>query len=242
MKLSLLQWNVLYLEKAENILQLIRTVNADILCLQELTNLDEDTNPGVNIVESISKLGYQTYYEKTIIEPGFEMGNAIFSRLPFQSAQFYPTHESSGTTAYDDENRYYLEAALQIKNRLLYIGTAHLSYVKAFKPTEMRKIENDKFLSYVRRHNEAYIFSGDFNATPNTELIKTLANEFDNASPSFEQKTWTTKPFSYDGFEANTLDWRLDYIFCTHDIKVVSSSIVDTAYSDHLPILVEIEI
>jgi endonuclease/exonuclease/phosphatase family metal-dependent hydrolase len=34
----------------------------------------------------------------------------------------------------------------------------------------------------------------------------------------------------------------LDYIFASKDIKVASSEIVNTDYSDHLPILVELEI
>lgn len=37
MRLKILQWNIWYKEKVENILKLIKKVNADILCFQELT-------------------------------------------------------------------------------------------------------------------------------------------------------------------------------------------------------------
>ena len=61
-----------------------------------------------------------------------------------------------------------------------------------------------------------------------------------NAGPDPSEKTWTTKPFSYKGFEASTLDWRLDYCFVTPDLQITSAEVVKTSYSDHLPILLEL--
>ena len=63
-----------------------------------------------------------------------------------------------------------------------------------------------------------------------------------NLGPDYHEKTWTTKPFSYNGFSENSLNWRLDFVFGTKDIKVISSEIIKTDLSDHLPILIKIEI
>lgn len=63
-----------------------------------------------------------------------------------------------------------------------------------------------------------------------------------NIGRDYDQKTWTTKPFSYNGFEANTLDWRLDYIFGSSDMVVNSSEMLQTEFSDHLPVIVELNI
>lgn len=59
---------------------------------------------------------------------------------------------------------------------------------------------------------------------------------------NYDQKSWTTKPFSYNGFEADSLDWRLDYVFGSKDIKVESSEMLNTQFSDHLPIVVVLDL
>ena len=84
--------------------------------------------------------------------------------------------------------------------------------------------------------------SGDFNVTENSNLIKNLAHHLQNAGPDYSHKTWTTKPFSYLGFETDKLNYRLDYVFATPDINIVSAKILNTEYSDHLPILIEFKI
>jgi endonuclease/exonuclease/phosphatase (EEP) superfamily protein YafD len=56
------------------------------------------------------------------------------------------------------------------------------------------------------------------------------------------KNTWTTKPFDYGDFSEHGLNWLLDYVFAAADIKIVSSEIISTEYSDHLPILVTFEI
>ena len=43
------------------------------------------------------------------------------------------------------------------------------------------------------------------------------------------------------GFEEKELRWRLDYVFASKNIKVLSSQIIPTEWSDHLPVLVECE-
>ena len=55
------------------------------------------------------------------------------------------------------------------------------------------------------------------------------------------ENTWTTKPFSYNGFEATKLDYKLDYVFTSDDITVKDIRVIKTEYSDHLPILCEID-
>lgn len=69
-----------------------------------------------------------------------------------------------------------------------------------------------------------------------------ILKHLQHVGPDFAQSTWTTKPFSFMGFEENELKWRLDYIFASKQIKVLSSNIIPTEYSDHLPIFAECEL
>lgn len=38
----------------------------------------------------------------------------------------------------------------------------------------------------------------------------------------------------------DALDWRLDYIFGSSDIVVNSSEVLQTEFSDHLPVIIEV--
>jgi endonuclease/exonuclease/phosphatase family metal-dependent hydrolase len=129
-----------------------------------------------------------------------------------------------------------------INNELITIGTAHLLYTPFFKITQQRLDEAEKLFEVIQNRHERFILAGDLNATPDSSIIKSLEKMFIHADPNTDRPTWTTKPFSYQGFEANSRDWRLDYIFCTEDINVVTNKILETNYSDHLPILTEIQI
>ena len=86
------------------------------------------------------------------------------------------------------------------------------------------------------------IFTGDLNITPNTESIKLIEKHLKNCGPNYNESTWTTKPFDFMGFKETKLKWRVDYVFASKDVKVLNSKIIKTKYSDHLPILVEIEV
>jgi endonuclease/exonuclease/phosphatase family metal-dependent hydrolase len=118
----------------------------------------------------------------------------------------------------------------------------HLSYSPAFAMTEKRLAEADKLYEAVQENHEKFILAGDMNAKPDSPIVKKLEEMFIHADPNTDRPTWTTKPFSYQGFEANSRDWRLDYVFATEDINILENRIIDTHYSDHLPILTEIQI
>ena len=85
---------------------------------------------------------------------------------------------------------------------------------------------------------DKHILTGDFNTHKTSKYIKWLEEKLINNDNS---NTWTTKPFSYNGFTETELNWKLDYIFTSKDIKVKETKVVDTKYSDHLPILLTFE-
>ena len=86
-----------------------------------------------------------------------------------------------------------------------------------------------------------FIFTGDLNLSPNAKSIRLIEKELKHCGPDYKEPTWTTKPFSFMGFEETKLKWRLDYIFASKDVKIINSKIIKTRYSDHLPIILEIE-
>lgn len=242
MEISVLQWNVLYKEKADNVLRLIKQIGADIVCLQELT-LNSLANPNRDLPSEVAALGYQKFYEATDNQPDLTIGNGVFSKFPQSDSRVvYVSQADPDNDDYPQYNRAYLESTLDLGNSQLMVGTAHLSYTPHFKFYPGKQDESKKFLELVGPKQSGFILTGDLNATPDSSLIKELSRVLVSAGPGHLEPTWTTKPFEMHGFAANTLDWRLDYVFASSDLKVLSSEIVKTNFSDHLPILTKLEV
>lgn len=242
-KLSILQWNIWYLEDIKNVAQFLNKNKADVICLQELTiNFDKQHN--IHTPNFIAeKLGYHVFFQEiTFDDKEIKLANAVFSKYPIIDTRTVWINEAQGSGNYDDENRAYVEATLDIDGEELTIGTVHMSYTHKFEPSERKIAETKKLVEAVRSKTDRFILTGDFNAVPESQVISHIEQVLTNCGPEYTENTWTTKPFSYNGFEADTLDWRLDHVFATHDIKVAKAQVLSTKYSDHLPLLVEIEL
>jgi endonuclease/exonuclease/phosphatase family metal-dependent hydrolase len=241
----MLQWNVWVKEKADNIIDFIRQVDADVVCLQELT-ADSFVNPGRNLPEEIGSLGYHTAFfaaHKRTGEEHIQMGNGIFSKAPLTGSRtVFVQHEDPESRDYSRENRAYLETTLQLGAERLTVGTVHLSYTDGFAPTPEKQAETDKLLAAIAPNKERFVLTGDMNALADSYTIQHLDEQLAAAGPDYNEASWTTKPFTYGGFSADTLAWRIDYVFTSRDLNVVSSQLLPTDYSDHLPILTTIEL
>lgn len=103
--------------------------------------------------------------------------------------------------------------------------------------TELKDKEVNKLIDIIKNKNN-YIFTGDLNAIKNSKYINRISKYYTNHDTT---NTWTTKPFSYNGFEVKELDYKLDYVFTSSGIYIKNIEVIDTKYSDHLPILCEID-
>lgn len=243
MKVSILQWNVWYLEDIKNIAEFLKQNHADIICLQELS-IDFEKQNYIHTPEYIAKeLGYNFYYQD-IPFAGQEMrlANGIFSCFPIVDSRTVWINKEQGSGSYDDENRAYIEARIMIDSTELTVGTVHMSYTHRFEASHRKMEETTKLVEAIRDNHSNFVLTGDFNATPESAVIESVLQHFKDCGPDYDAKTWTIKPFSYDGFETSSLDWRLDYIFGSKDIAVTNSKIIETAYSDHLPVMVEVSL
>jgi endonuclease/exonuclease/phosphatase family metal-dependent hydrolase len=247
MTLSVLQWNVWIFEKKENLLAFIKEVNPDIVCMQELT-IGSTFQDGANVIKFLSQeLGYNQFHKAipnlAPSEGVGDLANGILSRFPITANNWQWIQEpQDGGLNYDDQHRLYVEVEIEVNNVVIGIGTTHVSYAHKFHDSKRRKSEADNLLAIVNTKRSSFILTGDFNSSPNSYLVSGLQQHLMHAGPDFEVKTWTTKPFSYNGFEETELNWRLDYIFTTNDLEIVSSEVLATEYSDHLPILMKVNL
>jgi len=238
--IKLLQWNIWYKEDPNNVLNLLKEVDADILCLQELT-AGYDMHDKIDVVELIQhELGYEVHAQHMTVGARGSLANAIFSKYPIENTSSVWINEPRGSSGSDDEHRCYIEAVINVNETMITVGTVHMSYTDRFIETDRKLEETSRLLAEIKGKNR-YIFTGDLNVTPGSKTIKDIESILQPVGPDYSEPTWTTKPFSYNGFEAKTLDWRLDYAFKSIDLDIRTASIINTDYSDHLPILIEIE-
>ena len=243
MQLKLLQWNILFKENVENIVKTIQKINPDIVNLQELI-IKSSYNAAIpNAAEYIAdKLGHVHYFHvahrwKNNAELQ-AIGNGIFSRFPIETTNFFPVREEPETNIGDpNEGRVYVESVVNVNGTRLTIGNVHLSYVNRFAESLEKKKEADKLVEIIKDKKNNFILSGDLNSIPDSYTISQVSKYLVNCGPSFDQNTWTTKPFTQATFSEEELNWRLDYVFSTKDVQVQEANIMDVEYSDHLPIL-----
>lgn len=242
MKLTLLQWNVWYKEDIRNIAAFLRGHPADVICLQELTI--QDTPKAGHTPDFIAKqLGYHHFYKEIDLGEGkINIANGIFSKYPILSTNWQWINEATGTGHYDDEYRAYVEATIDVNGAQITVATTHMSYTNAFVSTPRKLQETQRLSDILKTKTNHFIFTGDLNAPPDSPTIQTISENLRNVGPDFAVPTWTTKPFSYDGFKETELKWRLDYIFVTPDVRTTDAKVLSTDYSDHLPVWAQVEL
>lgn len=241
--MKLLQWNIWYQEDIKNILKTIEGINPDIICLQELSINHPEFNRGIDTAKYLAEhLKFHYFFKEAHDHPKNTFGNGIFSRFPIIESKSIFT-KNPDRSASDDhfsvQGRAYLECAIDAVGKRLSVATTHVSYTHKFESTPAKEVETKNLVNILRGKKDRFIFTGDLNSLPGSPTIDAIQQHLKNAGPPLEQNTWTTKPFSYKGFNADGLKWRLDYCFTTPDIHVRSAQIIATPYSDHLPVLIE---
>lgn len=245
MKIKILQWNIWYKEDINKIIEEIKRSQADVITAQEFiqhSKINLDTAQYV-----AERLGFNYFYHTadtwTDREDKEAQGNAIFSRFPIAETNAThinpPKHNPENAL---EQGRIYIETVLNIEGKSLTVGTTHLTFTPDFEITSARKKETDNLIKIIKDKKSSYIFGADLNAAPNSYIIQEFEKYLGHVGPDYDQKTFANQPFDYYGmYQVESLEWRLDYLFATTDVKVLQSQIMTTKYSDHLPILAEIE-
>jgi len=228
MHLKILSWNIWFdSPDFADICEYLKNNPADIIGLQEVSD-----DPNMNIVEYLTKLGYNYVYTPAAVARGHgkQFGNAVFSK-----------YEIVGKTDYvlsKEKSRNAIRADVRVGNQILHVYSTHLLHVHQ----EQSEIQEEQTKTLLENLTKDYtLVMGDFNATPASKSIEMLREVLVDNDLS-NTPTWCMYPEGCPICYPGGLNTRLDYIFLSKDIKLLSSKVDKTKGSDHLPITIEIEI
>ena len=228
MHLKILSWNIWINGYFEQITDFLEKADADIIGLQEV----EADAPKRDVIGFLTKLGYAHVFTP-VPKTGKRKvndGPALFSRHGFQSSEIFSLSRT--------HNRCAVKGDIEIRGKTVHVFSTHLLHTHQ-EYSEAQSEQVDSLLNILPRENT--ILMGDFNATPESEAIRTMRGTLKDSDPS-SAPTWSVYPEGCDVCNPQSLEIRLDYMFTTPDLTVLSSRVEDSNASDHLPISAEIEV
>lgn len=205
----------------------IKKFDADIVGLQEMRGADPESGY-VNQVEELARLaGYEYFYfsQACVIEDDDgPFGNGVLSKYPLKSVETIgipDPKEKTGDQLY--ETRAVLKITLEngLTVLITHFGLNYDEHLNAVE-TVLNCLEKEKCA-----------FMGDLNVEPDNQVLKPIQERlFDTAALIGEDKL---------SFPSDKPRKKIDYIFTTPDVKVVSADVPDLVCSDHRPHITEIE-
>lgn len=192
----------------------------------EIIGLNEVFGDGPNQATLIAdKLGYRHhYFAQAIVAKGRPFGNALISKYPWKEIETIPIPDPPRDTDEYYESRVIIKA--RFENPDFTVIASHFGLAKSEQVNAMKTA-----LSLIDEVKTPLVLMGDFNITPNDDKIRPF---FDRLKNAYDEKI--------PSFPSGAPERRIDYIFVSPDIKVITSAIVAAVASDHLPHIAVLDI
>lgn len=213
------------------IANVINQQNVDIVALQEVDVNTTRSGVSLNEAEEIARLiGMTAFFAKAIDYAGGEYGVAILSKFSMENKRNTPLPTDDATKG---EHRTLATATIVLPgNRKFVFACTHLD---AQHEDVNRQLQIKKILEVLKEEKLPVVIAGDFNAAPNSDVIKQLDSYFTRSCVS-------NCPFTIPETSPNR---TIDYIAFAPATKfaVVSHTVVDESYaSDHRPVKAQLQI
>lgn len=198
----------------------INSIDPEIVGLNEM----RDRGPDVEFDDQTSALSELTgmkyhYFAKAMeFEGGNPYGNALLSKLPILSSQTIPVPDpepKTGSEYYETRCLLKVKLAGEITVLVIHFG---------LNPDEQRNAV-DTVLKNIEK--EKCILMGDFNVIPDDDVLKPIRSCMTDVAECFD------KPLL--SFPSDKPDRKIDYIFVSPDVKIISADIPGIIASDHRP-------
>lgn len=203
----------------------IKTCGADVVGLNEIRNEgpDPEYQKQTEILAGLTGLENH-FFAEAIVFPGGPYGNGLLSKYPIVSAEVIPVPDPE-TPKYDGyyETRCLLKAKLEggITVMVIHFGLNPDEHENAVR-TIVENLENEKC-----------VLMGDFNVCPDNAALDPIRERMKDTADVFNQPlgSWPSdKP-----------ERKIDYIFVSPDVEIVTADIPAIVASDHRPHTAELK-
>jgi endonuclease/exonuclease/phosphatase family metal-dependent hydrolase len=220
-------------------------LNADVICLQEVRRINHKEAahftqwPELPQADFLAPSGYEAVYRTNAFTKHGEHGNALLSRFPVVS------HAHEDMSDHRFEQRGLLHAILQIQNKKVHVIVVHLGLIAASRQRQMAQLSE-----YIERDipkKDVLIIAGDFNSP--IAPVRWAQSALDGGNGLHKSKSKAPKMLhalrGHATFPSRLPMLQLDHVFARH-AQIVSSHVPQEAHwvrmSDHLPLIVEVQI
>lgn len=198
----------------------IKKCSADIAGLNEIRDKGADIDYENQTAILAELTGMKYYYFAKAIEFNSKnpYGNSFISKYPILSAQTIPVPDPQ----YKTGNEYY-ETRCLLKVKIeggITVLVTHFGL-----NTDEQKNAVETVLKHLE--HEKCILMGDFNVTPEDKILNPIRERMKDTADFFE-----TELLSYPSDKPRE---KIDYIFVSKDLEVISADIPAIVASDHRP-------
>ena len=171
---------------------------------------------------------------------GRDYGNAVISKHPIISSEII----SIPDPVIKDENKYYENRSITKVKLDIAGGITVLQTHMGLAIAEAKNAVNTVF-RLLDEIDGPVILMGDFNMRPSNILIDMLRERLFDTALIRDDYIPTFPSYIYpEGFHPGdeTPPCKIDYIFVSKHFKTLSIDVINTSVSDHMPVVVEVEI
>ncbi|MCD4779013.1 MAG: glycosyltransferase [Candidatus Omnitrophica bacterium] len=220
----------------ERIARVIGRHQPDIVALQEL-DMNRVRSGGIDQPDVIAKeLGLQYHFHPNIEHKEQQYGNAVFSRFPIE---LICAKQLPGMAGKILEPRGAIWVAININGIRLQVINTHLGLKRKERMNQVEALLGPEWLAHVACYDHL-ILVGDINALPSSKEYKRFQGFLRDVQKELKHHEPKATWFGHLPL------CRIDHIFVGSKIKVehvqVPNTQIDRISSDHLPLIVDINI
>ncbi|MBM3833455.1 MAG: endonuclease [Verrucomicrobia bacterium] len=213
----------------DRLAKIIRSVNPDLVALQEVDQKTQRAS-GVDQAAELAKLtGLHATFGKTIDYSGGAYGNAILSRWPPLEIKNHPLPSTAG---HEPRAALAIRARVDGRGEPLWFAATHLDHTRDESERLAQAVKLNEL--FANEPAEPIILAGDLNAVPESNVMRNLLSQWNDASAASPQPTIPSgNPRS-----------RIDYILFrpADGWRIVETRVLEEPVaSDHRPLLVLLE-
>jgi endonuclease/exonuclease/phosphatase family metal-dependent hydrolase len=212
------------------IARVIAAEDPDLVALQEVDVNTQRSGAFNQAAEIASRLDMHYYFAKAIDYQGGEYGVAILSKFPLEETRIHrlPSDEETG-----GEPRIMATAKVTLPNGIpIRFGSTHLD---AQREPVNRQLQIREIVNVSEKEDLPFILAGDFNATPDSDVMKYLDNSFQSSCDKCPLTSSAQNP-------VRTID-HIVFRDPSGKVTVANHRVPDEkTASDHLPVVAEFQI